>query len=223
MVHKIVDRTQGMSCEDMSKKRQPKMAPERYRRLLEKAAREFAEAGVERASLNTIISSCSMSKSSFYHYFESKQALFETVVDEAAAALAKDLAVPDPASLAGPDFWDRIAAFTQHAAAVSAQQTWYRDLGRLFYLIDHTAGQNPAQLRVLEQAAGWLADALVAGRACGAVRNDLPATLQAELVFAVLQAMDRWSVRHMHEFDADTRLKLAMQQLAALRSLLEPR
>jgi hypothetical protein len=42
---------------------------------------------------------------------------------------------------------------------------------------------------------------LAVGRACGAVRDDLPASLQAELVFALLQAMDRWSLRHMHEFD----------------------
>ena len=61
---------------------------------------------------------------------------------------------------------------------------------------------------------------LAVGRACGAVRDDLPASLQAELVFALLQAMDRWSLRHMDEFDKAAIAGLAHRQFEALRRLL---
>ena len=56
------------------------MAPDRWDRLLRAAADEFAQAGYEQASLNRIIRACGMSKSSFYHYVDSKEQLFERVL-----------------------------------------------------------------------------------------------------------------------------------------------
>ena len=215
MVH--VDKMRGMS-----RKTPGVMPPKRYRRLLTEAAREFATAGFELASLNTIIRTCRMSKSSFYHYFASKEALFDAVVNEAAMAMARDLNAPHPDTLLGPDFWERIAEFVTRAVAVSSREEWYTDFGKLFYLTDVSAKQSPALRRTLAQIADWLARTLAAGRSCGAVRDDLPATLQAELVFAVLQAMDRWSLQHIHEFNQKNLKQLAMRQLNTLRRVLAP-
>lgn len=196
------------------------MAPQRYRQLLATAAHEFAAHGFEQASLNAVIRACGMSKSSFYHYFGSKEALFDRVVEEASAALARDLAAPDPETLAGADFWNRIEAFLAGALAASARQDWYADLGRIFYLPDLSAERSAALRRVLAGVADWLGRVLAVGRACGAVREDLPASLQAELVFALLQAMDRWSLRHMEEFDQAAIAGLAHRQFETLRRLL---
>lgn len=190
--------------------------------LLAAAAREFATAGFERASLNAVIRACGMSKSSFYHRFDSKQALFDRVVDEAAAALAHDLAAPDPAELKGPDFWPRLEAFVAHAVAVLAKPAWHTDLGKLFYLPDVPAGHSAAMRRLLAGVDRWVQAVLKAGRASGAVRDDLPASLQAELAFAVLQAMDRWSVAHMDAMKPAQRRRVAGQQLALLQRLLAP-
>jgi AcrR family transcriptional regulator len=60
------------------------LPPRRRETLLATAAREFAGAGYQRASLNRIIRSCRMSKSSFYHYFDSKEALLDAVVERIA-------------------------------------------------------------------------------------------------------------------------------------------
>lgn len=190
--------------------------------LLAAAAREFATSGYERASLNAVIRACGMSKSSFYHRFDSKQALFDRVVDEAAARLAHDLAAPDPAELAGPGFWPRLEAFVAHAVAALAEPAWYTALGKLFYLPDVPAGCSPAMRRLLDGVDRWVQAVLKAGRACGAVRDDLPASLQAELAFALLQAMDRWSVAHMDAMKPAQRRRIAGQQLALLRRLLAP-
>lgn len=190
--------------------------------LLAAAAREFAAAGFEHASLNAVIRACGMSKSSFYHRFDSKQALFDRVVDEATALLARDLAAPDPAGLAGPDFWPRLEAFVAHAVAALAKPAWYTGLGKLFYLPDVPAERSAAMRRLLAGVDRWMQAVLKSGRACGAVRDDLPASLQAELAFAVLQAMDRWSVAHMDAMKPAQRRRIAGQQLATLRRLLAP-
>ncbi|MDI3471041.1 MAG: Transcriptional regulator, AcrR family [Pseudolabrys sp.] len=198
------------------------MEPQRYRQLLAAAASEFAAHGFEQASLNAVIRACGMSKSSFYHYVGSKEALFDRVVEEAATELARDLNAPDPETLAGPDFWDRIEAFVAAALAAAKGKDWYADLGRIFYLPGLSAEQSAALQRVLAGVADWLGRVLAVGRACGAVRDDLPASLQAELVFAVLQAMDRWSLHHMRDFDDKALAELTRSQFAALRRLLSP-
>ncbi|MGH3320279.1 MAG: TetR/AcrR family transcriptional regulator [Streptosporangiaceae bacterium] len=198
------------------------LAPERRQMLLETAAREFASAGYERASLNKIISACRMSKSSFYHYFDSRAALFDTVVDEAAEALGRELAIPDPRHLAGPDFWDRIAALFRDLLAVSEQREWYVDFGKLFYLPDAPVERSRALRQAVAAMTAWLEEALAAGRAFGAVRDDLPSSLQVDLTLAVLRSMDSWSLRHMHEIAPDEREALAASQLDILRRLLGP-
>lgn len=198
------------------------LPPARERKLLAIAAREFATAGFEAASLNKVIRACGMSKSSFYHYFDSKQALFDHVIDKAAAALAEDLGAPDPANLSGPDFWIRLEMFVAHAVVAVAKPSWYAGLGKLFYLPDVSAERSAAMRRLLAAVDGWMHAVLKAGRACGAVRDDLPASLQAELALAVLQAMDRWSVAHMDAMKPAQRRRIASAQLALLHRLLAP-
>lgn len=198
------------------------LPPERRRLLLETAAREFARSGYERASLNRIIRTCGMSKSSFYHYFDAKDALFDAVVTEASEALVHTLGVPDPEELAGPDFWPRIAGLADQLMQLSQREEWFNDLGRLFYLPDAPTGEGRSLDRARAGVDAWLDRALAAGRDCGAVRDDLPPSLQAELAMTVLQAMDEWSIRHLHELDAQQRSRLTSTQLDAIRRLLAP-
>lgn len=198
------------------------MEPARRRLLLATAAREFAGAGYERASLNRIIRACQMSKSSFYHYFDSKQALFDTVVREAASALAAELNVPAPDELAGPDFWDRIAGLFDRLLALTGRPGWPVDLWQIFYLPDAPATPGSALADVVTRMTRWLDETLSVGRACGAVRDDLPASLQGALAVAVLRAMDEWSLDHLAELDATSRDDLAAAQLGVIRRLLAP-
>jgi AcrR family transcriptional regulator len=198
------------------------MAPERRRLLLETAAREFARAGYERASLNRIIRSCGMSKSSFYYYLGSKEALFDAVVSEGGAALVAALDVPEPGEFAGGDFWGLVERLLDRLVAVGQQEPWLTDLGRLFHLADAPTGPGTALGRALAAVDAWLERALAAGRASQAVRDDLPTSLQRQLTFAVLRAMDDWSLRHLEDLDPARRRRLAGAQLDAIRRLLAP-
>ncbi|MGN6269026.1 MAG: TetR/AcrR family transcriptional regulator [Sphingomonas sp.] len=196
--------------------------PERHRSLYETAAREFAAHGFENASLNAIIRACGISKSSFYHFFASKEVLFDRVVEAAAAALARDLAAPEPEAFAGSHFWDRVGTFVGEALVIASRQAWYADFGKMFYLPDRAASRSAALTRILAEVADWVARVIAVGRASGAVGDDLPASLQAELVFSVLQAMDRWSLHHLDRLDETAQARLLASQFNALRRLLEP-
>ncbi len=198
------------------------LPPRRRRALLESAAREFAGAGYQRASLNRVIRANGMSKSSFYHYFDSKEALFDAVVTEAGRALVEAVDLPDATELAGPDFWDRIARLLDQLLALAERGELFTSLGRMFYLPDAPAGEDGALSRARAGVDDWLTRALEAGRSAGAVRDDLPPSLQARLALAVLWAMDEWSVTHLPELDADELGRLAAAQLDAIRRLLSP-
>lgn len=54
--------------------------PDRMRRVLEAAARQFVGVGYERATIDTIAKISGVSNVTIYSYFPSKSALFETVV-----------------------------------------------------------------------------------------------------------------------------------------------
>ena len=196
------------------------MDPGRRRSLLAAAAAEFAQAGYQRASLNRVIGECGMSKSSFYHYFDSKEALFDAVVDECGTALLDALDPPDPADLES-GFWEAVSDLTGRLAELSqrsGEDRWSVDFGRIFALEDAPPGG------ALDRARGaldtWLTAALAAGRRSGAVRDDLPAALQAHLALVVLRAMDEWTLRHLDTLTAAEIEQVVTAQLDALRRLL---
>lgn len=160
--------------------------------LLRAAAREFAAAGYEGASLNRVIADAGMSKSSFYHFVGSKAELYDLVVAGLANEAAATLAPPPADAFAMGGFWARVDETLERFAGVAAQAPSLRLLGRLFYLqADDGVGARAA---LLGSVRAWVGDVLRAGRRVGAVRDDLPADVQADLVFAVLRVLDEWAV-----------------------------
>jgi AcrR family transcriptional regulator len=197
------------------------LEPGRREEILGTAAREFATAGYERASLNRIIRTCRMSKSSFYHYFDSKAALFDAVVREAMKDLAREVTAPSPAELAGPAFWDTITRTVHRVLELATRDGWHADAGRLFYLPDAPLEHSPAARETVDALRTWAVGALEVGRSCGAVRTDLPIALQASLAADVVQSLDRWALEHSQEYrDADARATLAGILTDAIRRLL---
>lgn len=193
------------------------MDPDRRRALLAAAVPEFAGAGYRNASLNRVIGECGMSKSSFYHYFASKEALFDAVVDDCGTALLAALDPPDPDGL-GAGFWDAVSTLTARLSELSVGDQWSIDFGRIFGLEDAPTGGALGRAR--EALDGWLAAALASGRRAGAVRDDLPSGLQAHLAMVVLRAMDEWTLRHLAALTPAETEQIVTAQLDALRRLL---
>ena len=221
-----------------------RMPTDRRRTLVRRAAAEFADHGYERASLNRVISSCRMSKSSFYYAVSSKQELFDLVVADLSAEITTTVSVPAPDEFRGDTFWSRLQSLGSSLFAAVESDEAYRHLGRMFYLRDapierpdksdpsdqegpdregagrEGAGREPGgPLAAIRQ---WLGDVLEIGRDSGQVRRDLPPELQLDATFAVLQAFDRWGVDHAADLTPDRAGGLLEVTFAALRRLLSP-
>ena len=197
------------------------MPPERRRRLVEFASAEFASEGYEHASLNRIIESCGMSKSSFYYYLPSKTELFDFVVRELVDEVATNITIPEPSEFAGHGFWRRVEGFFSGLVLASRQQEAFLTLGRMFYSEAPDAAKTSAS-GTLASVRTWVEGVLRVGRRSGAVRDDLPEALQFSLVFRILQVFDEWTVEHYQDFAPADLRALADAQFATIRRVLEP-
>lgn len=197
------------------------LAPQRREQILRTAAEEFASMGYQRASLNRIIRVCAMSKGSFYHYFDSKAALFDAVVGEAMDALGRDLCAPATSGLDGPQFWQTLGNLAARILDLTAGEEWYAHAARLFYLPDTPLADSPAMRGALAAINAWMREALTVGRTSGAVRTDLPVALQARLVTDLVRSLDRWSLEHLRDNDT-TPSETAAILLDLLRRVLAP-
>lgn len=198
-----------------------RMNPEKRRLLLEIAAREFASSGYERTSLNRIIRECRMSKSSFYYYVESKESLFDLVVEELSKELLGALDIPEPKQFAA-NFWTNTADIFERLTALALERPLFADLGRLFHLPGAPTSPGSAAGSALLATRAWLDGVLAEGVTTGAVRDDLPLSLLREATVAVLTVFDDWTLRHRDDLDDTAAAALVRGQLAALRGLLAP-
>ncbi|MGE0542009.1 MAG: TetR/AcrR family transcriptional regulator [Dehalococcoidia bacterium] len=197
--------------------------PDARRRLLVRTAvREFATAGYEAASLNRIIRACGMSKSSFYHFIPSKQALFDLVVRDLGHALVAALRIPDPHGFAGDQFWPRVETLLDRLAELSAADDRFVQLGRMFYLSGAPTDESSAVSEALGSIESWLHAVLTVGRGSKAVRDDLPISLQSRLVFAVLRALDEWTLLHGDAYEPADLERLIRAEYDTLQRMLRP-
>lgn len=197
--------------------------PEEKRLLiLRTAAQEFSAHGYERASLNRIIALCGMSKSSFYYYFDDKAELFTLLIERAMTRLAADMQFPEPERLGDGDYWANVETIFDRVAVVGTQQPWYLAVANLFYQGPGGASAPPVLEPILANAGQWVERALRAGQESGAIRTDLPFGLLREAVFALLQALDRWSVLNAATMSADEVRDAAHAQADFLRRMLAP-
>ncbi|TXI62822.1 MAG: TetR/AcrR family transcriptional regulator [Mycolicibacterium mageritense] len=211
----------GPHCyaERMHEGRLNRMPAARRRRLMEVAADEFASSGYVNASLNRIIATCGMSKSSFYYVIDSKGELFDFVMRELIRDVSDKFDIPAPREFDGDDFWQRVEAFFAELTAVSAREASALTLGRMFYAGAPDDGAGAAA-ELINAVRGWVEELLRVGRRCGAVRDDLPEALQYEVAVRLLQVFDEWTVAHYEELTAGDREQLAVAQFATVKRVL---
>ena len=150
--------------------RQERLKDDKRMRLIEAAIEEFNENGLQNASYNRIIERSGLSKGAVYYYFDNKESLLSTVIEEIGDRFldtVEDFAMPETRE----DYWE---AFREY-------QT--RELD--FFLKNPSLGRILVQLGEREWARDhpfWLAferpirllRALIGrGQELGAVRSDL--------------------------------------------------
>ncbi len=92
-------------------------------RLIEAARREFGEFGIAGARVDRIAGSAEANKAQIYHYFGSKDALFEAIFDRIVKATVVDTPI-DPTNL--PEYAGRLFDRYQRHPEIQRLATWYR-------------------------------------------------------------------------------------------------
>lgn len=196
--------------------------PERRAAILDAAAAEIAEHGLGGASINRVIATAGLSKSSFYHYFEGKDDLYGAVTQRALDELLAAMIPPAIPTSTG-DYWTMwetmYGAFLRRQLAdpVLAALNWSAIQSRA----DGKA--HPALDVLAEQMRQWLTVLIAQGQALGAVRSDLPQDLLLDAAFGMLEGADRWFATHWDDMTEATVETAATRIVKLLRNLTEPK
>src|SRR5262245_4363737 len=142
-------------------------------RLLNAAAHEFAHAGFERASVDTISIAAGYAKGTIYNYFPSKEELFLAVVEEASAQATATAPAPADASA-----WQRLTAALAGFCSWAGQ---HDPLARVLVreCLMGTPGLYPRVVGAEWPLTAQLEAIIADGIHDGELRSDVPADLLA--------------------------------------------
>src|SRR3977135_1024676 len=111
-------------------------------RLLDAAGEEFAARGIAGARVDRIAQAAQSNKAQIYHYFGSKDGLFEAVFDRVVEATLREIPI-DPADL--PEYAGRLFARYREHPESQRLGTWPR--------LERADGDDPIEAIVASNAA----------------------------------------------------------------------
>jgi AcrR family transcriptional regulator len=155
------------------------------RRLLEAAREEFAAYGIAGSRVDRIAENARSNKAQIYHYFDSKDGLFDAVFDAMVRETVDDVPI-DPENL--PEYAGRLFDSYEERPWVQRIATWYR--------LERAGSGEP--LAVVLAANGAKVQAVADAQAKGALPTRFPASI---LLGLVIHLSGLWSAS-MPEFDA---------------------
>jgi AcrR family transcriptional regulator len=154
--------------------------------LLDVAVRVFIERGYDGTSMEDLARAAGISKSSFYHHVDGKEALLAAACERALAALAAIRNEPESQLGRAVDQFEHVLRRTAEAL-----------LEELPYvtLLLRVRGNTPTERRALDRrrefdhfAAGLLAQAI----ADGDLRADIDPALATKLAFGLVNSVTEW-------------------------------
>ena len=198
----------------MPRPRFASLEPERRAAILATAADELAAHGFEGASYNRIIERAGVSKGAMYYYFDDKEDLLLTALDDAVVRGLAVVGEPAPFDDAHA-FWDSLTEFYGRAMDFIAREPSVAGLLKSVFMrpvssgVSHAVGEYTSRL---EKYCTTLAER---GVAVGAVRDDLAPALIARIWTSLGDATDRWLLEHWNELP-DGYLERYAQEAVAL-------
>jgi len=180
-------------------------------RIIQAAFQLFAERGFYGVSISDVAESAGLVKSSIYHHFENKQALYVAVLSETFDVISAEM----QANAQGADWQNRLKG-AMHALAKSLGPRSHA-LGLILEGITHTPSN--ANRRKTNELRQKLVRVVVNEIAEGTAKGDLqpldPAlttTCLIGLIVSVLQADQNWSEERRVEFAFNLFLQGAMRR-----------
>jgi len=199
-----------------------KLPTEKRARLYQVASHEFATHGFSQASLNRIIASVGMSKSSFYHYYANKNDLFRQTLEQTLAPVLAAWDGFDPGRLDAATFWPSIQQLAQQMAQTAIRSPDLVVVGRMFYRSRNNPDEGGLTQEITAASAGWLGELIGRGQVLGLIRNDLPDGFVIETVMALGMSIDRWMLAHWEELTDQQRLTLSGKAFDLFLRVLQP-
>jgi AcrR family transcriptional regulator len=156
--------------------------------ILAHAARLFAEHGYEQTSLQDVGDAVGISKAAVYHYFPSKQDMYDAIVVSLLDGLVAHVRAAVEAT---PDGADPIRTFMRAHAAYFEQN--FEGFATLLHGVGGLSAQmrSARQVRVRDQYEALLRELLKAQAAAGQATID-DAGLAAKGILSMLNWMSRW-------------------------------
>ena len=178
---------------------------------MREARSSFARLGYAGTSLSSVLRASGFPRSSFYYFFDGKEALLDEAFADGLSRLAECAPPPDPGALTAETFWPRLFGFVD-ALAEAGTDPDLAATARLFHMPGAPASARRASFE--RGARRWCAEVVRAGRRLGALDEELPEELHAELVWAVAAALDRWMAsRADGHADSRTLVRAVMARL----------
>lgn len=172
--------------------RSRRLDEEKRRSLIDAAIEEIAVNGIDGASYNRIIERSGLSKGAVYYYFENKESLYKTVLDEVERQFVEAvgiLKIPDDREA----FWEVCNQHYTKALKFAASNLRIVNVARNFIdpANDSSFDRGPV-FESLRRVERWTNFVLRKGQELGALRNDVDFALLRSVVQAVGYTMDSW-------------------------------
>lgn len=204
----------------MVRKRFEGLDAERRERILDAAAEQFSDRGYDGASINRIIEEAGISKGALYYYFDDKEDLFATVMEQASLLVMDGMGMPPADDLTAETFWNTFRDLMRRSVDYLKANERYVRLVRTFLQLRIKTPSSPATQRILDAGRSQVRTILARGQQLEVVRTDLPLALLVEVALAVDEAGSRWRLEHWNEFSDDERVAHADAQIDLIRDML---
>lgn len=182
--------------------RSRKLDEDKRAALVGAAMEEIAANGLDGASYNRIIERSGLSKGAVYYYFDNKESLYATVLEDLERkffASVGRLTLPDTKG----EFWKTCREYYEKSLRFAVTNLFIVKVVRK--LVDPSAdpgktGQINESFRRMER---WTNLLLRRGQSLGAFRKDVPLDLLREVLRAVGYTMDSWLFEKIEENPED--------------------
>lgn len=140
------------------------------RKLLDAAATEFGEKGFHEASISSITRRAEVALGSFYTYFDSKEALFQALVQDLSSRVKREAA----SAIEELDTAGTASALDIEQAALASFLRFAREHKEIYRIIDESEFVDPAAYREhYETTAVRIHERLREGAGRGELRGDI--------------------------------------------------
>jgi TetR/AcrR family transcriptional regulator, transcriptional repressor for nem operon len=191
--------------------------PEEYeirrKKILTSAERLIYTQGYEQVSIQDILRELKISKGAFYHYFDSKQALLEAIIERMANQVLQLLQpIVQDQHLSAPEKLHRV--FDKASRWKTDRREVLLSMINIWYADENATLRHKAQAALLPPIADILTDIIRQGIGEGAFHTAFPDQVST-ILFALLQSFGDSLVPMLVQVDPEPSAKARLEELSA--------